>query len=77
MPDAFPEPTPGPSLADLRKKQGVSQQDLAARMGVHRVTLNKLEGAAEVDPIKAARYRRALLDLVDEAIAGTSQAATA
>lgn len=67
--DTFPEPVPGPELADLRKTVGVLQVDLAKRLGMHRVALSGWERAAKVDPIRAARYRRALRELVDEATA--------
>lgn len=71
MSDRFPTPTPGPDLADLRRQCGVTQVALATRMGVHRVTLNGWEKAAAVDPLRAARYRRALREIVAEAGAST------
>jgi len=67
MDDTFPQPTPGPDLAALRRSQGVTQITLAERLGIHRVTLNSWEGSAEVDPIRAERYRRAVRELVAEA----------
>ena len=66
MNESFPPPVPGPVLATLRREMGVSQVALAARMGVHRITLNGWEKAATVDPLRAARYRRALRELVAE-----------
>lgn len=69
MSDTFPTPTPGPDLADLRRRMGVTQVALASRMGVHRITLNGWEKAATVDPLRAARYRRALQEIVAEATA--------
>jgi transcriptional regulator with XRE-family HTH domain len=63
------QPVPGPTLADERRRLGIRQRDLAARLGMHRVTLHGLERAAEVDPIRAARYARALRELVEEAAA--------
>lgn len=71
MSNGFPLPTPGPELAGLRRQCGVTQVALAARMGVHRITLNGWERAAAVDPLRAARYNRALREMVDEAT-GTS-----
>lgn len=73
MDDAFPQPVPGPELAELRRTQGVEQKDLAARLGIHRVTLSGWERAAEVPPVRAAQYRRALRELVIEA-AGPAEA---
>jgi hypothetical protein len=40
-------------------------------MGIHRITLNGWERAAAIDPLRAARYQRALRELVTE---GTSVA---
>lgn len=64
MSEQFPQPIPGPELAELRRQCGVTQVALAARMGVHRITLNGWERAATVDPLRAARYRRALHEIV-------------
>jgi transcriptional regulator with XRE-family HTH domain len=68
--ETFPAPIPGPDLEALRKRQGVTQKDLAGRLGIGRVTLHGWERAAEVDPIRAARYHRALRDIVAEATDG-------
>lgn len=65
----YPSPTPGPELAGLRRQCGVTQVALAARMGVHRITLNGWERAASVDPLRAARYHKALREMVTEATA--------
>lgn len=65
----LPSPTPGPALAGRRREMGVTQRDLAERIGIHRVTLVGWEGEAKVDPIRAARYERALRELVAEAVA--------
>jgi DNA-binding transcriptional regulator YiaG len=72
MEDEFPQPVPGPSLAEQRRTVGVPQVELARRMGVHRVTLNGWEKAASIDPIRAARYMRALRELVSEAVGVTA-----
>ena len=61
-------PTPGPELAAHRRVAGIDQEDLAARLGIHRVTLSGWERSASVDVIRAARYERALLELVAEAV---------
>ena len=70
MQDTFPKPVAGPELADLRRTLGVAQVDLARVLGVHRVTLHGWERAAEVSPIRAAKYQRGLRALVDAAVEG-------
>ena len=65
----LPKPATGSELVALRKSLGVAQQDLARALGVHRITLNKWEGADQVDAIRTARYQRALADLTRQAIA--------
>ena len=70
--DELPQPTPGPELAEMRRSVGVGQEDLARRLGVHRVSLSGWENAASVDAIRSARYRRALRELADEAIGETA-----
>ncbi len=72
MSDTLPEPVPGPELKAKRRRSGVPQIDLARRMGVHRVTLSGWEKAAEVDPLRAARYQRALQQILEEATGGQS-----
>lgn len=67
--DDFPGPTPGPDLAALRVSLGISQKDLAQRLGMHRVSVRGWEKAAEVPVVDAARYRRALREIVNEATA--------
>ena len=69
MDEPFPSPVPGPDLAALRREMGVTQLALAARLGVHRITLNGWERAAAIDPVRAARYRKALREMVAEAVA--------
>jgi DNA-binding transcriptional regulator YiaG len=68
MQDTFPKPVPGSDLAALRKSLGVKQSELADRLDVHRITLYGWERAPEVDPIRAAKYQRALREIVDAAI---------
>lgn len=72
MPDEDLAPTPGSDLAELRRSAGVGQQELADRLGMHRVTLSGLENAPTVDVIRSARYRKALRELVAEATEGTA-----
>lgn len=40
----------GPTLRDYRKARGLTQQDVAARTGLSRVTVNRMENGA-VDPL--------------------------
>jgi DNA-binding transcriptional regulator YiaG len=70
--DDFPGPTPGPELEQLRKSLGIRQKDLAQRLGVGRITLHGWERSAEVDPLRTARYRRALREIVTEATEGVA-----
>jgi DNA-binding transcriptional regulator YiaG len=70
--DELPQPTPGPELAELRRSVGVGQEELARRLGVHRVSLSGWENAAAVDVIRASRYRKALLEIANEAIGETA-----
>lgn len=66
--DDLPQPTPGPELAELRRRVGVGQEELARRLGVHRVSLSGWERSASVDVVRAARYRRALREIAAEAV---------
>lgn len=70
MQDTFPKPVAGPDLATLRRELGVAQVDLARALGVHRVTLHGWENAAQVKPVRAAKYQRALREIVDAAAKG-------
>jgi DNA-binding XRE family transcriptional regulator len=63
--DPNPIPVQGKDLAELRRKCGIKQIELAARMGMHRVTLSVLERGA-MNPVQAADYRRALRELFAE-----------
>jgi transcriptional regulator with XRE-family HTH domain len=62
-------PTTGAALADLRRQAGIEQQALADRLGMHRTTLNRVERAPQVSTVRAAKYRKALTELVAEAVA--------
>lgn len=66
--DTAPAKIPGAVLAAERDTYGVSRTDLARKLRLHRNTLRDWEKALEVDVIKAARYRNALREFVDEAI---------
>lgn len=67
--DDLPEPIPGPDLAELRKRLGVKQVDLAAALGIHRTRLNAWEHATLLDAIRSVRYQQALRRLVEKAVA--------
>lgn len=66
--DELPQPVPGPELAAMRRQVGIAQQDLAKRLDVHRVTLSGWEREAEVDAIRAFRYRKTLREMTTEAL---------
>lgn len=65
----LPKPTPGPDLLAARKAVGVSQQDLAKAIGVHRTRLNAWESAEQLDAVRSARYVKALAALARKAVA--------
>lgn len=65
----LPNPVNGSKLAKRRRELGVHQKDLAEALGIHRVTLNDWEQDRPLDAIRAARYERALVALVSEAVA--------
>jgi transcriptional regulator with XRE-family HTH domain len=67
--DDLPDPVPGPELAALRKRLGVTQQALADALGVHRTRVNAWERAQPLDAIRAVRYQQTLRRLVSEAVA--------
>ena len=53
-------PTKGRTLRVERTRAGVKQNELAARMGVHRNTVTRYEALAEVPADKVAEYLAAL-----------------
>lgn len=71
-PPGLGRPITGRELGDLRRTYGLTQADLAARLGVNRVTVANWEAAERVPTIKAERYRRAAEDLAREAMIGTA-----
>lgn len=74
MRDDFPRPIPGSQLKAARKALGIQQKALADELGMHRITLHKLEESAAVDPIRATRYQNALAGIVAEAVSPESAA---
>ena len=50
----------GPDLKSARMRQAVTQQELAARMGVNVATVSRLEGKYALKPATARRYLDAL-----------------
>lgn len=64
-----PATVPGSVLAAERVTYGVKRTRLAQKLGLHRNTLRDWEMADEVDVIRQRRYRSALRDLVEEAVA--------
>ena len=67
--DDLPKPRNGRVLAQRRKELGISQSALAEALGIHRVTLYEWEQDKPLDVIRAAQYERALLSLVERAVA--------
>jgi DNA-binding XRE family transcriptional regulator len=53
----------GSELKEARELAGLTQEEIAAALGVHRVTVVSWEGKAEVKPSKAKRFRDALAQL--------------
>jgi transcriptional regulator with XRE-family HTH domain len=68
MEDIAPQSSTGPDLAALRRELGITQDALASRLGVHRVTVAGWEARATVDAVTAGRYRIAASELALEAI---------
>lgn len=66
MPDDELTPTHGHDLAKMRRLAGIGQVELAKRLGIHRVTLGGIERDPAVTVIQAARYRRAVREIVAE-----------
>lgn len=67
---ATPQSSTGPDLAAFRAELGITQGALAARLGVHRVTVAGWEARATVDAVTSGRYRNAATALATEAISG-------
>lgn len=62
-----PVKVPGTVLAAERDTYGVTREDLAKKLRLHRNTLRGWENAPEVDVIRQRRYRAALREIVEEA----------
>lgn len=56
----------GSELKEARELAGLTQEEVAAALGVHRVTVVSWEGKAEVKPSKAKRFREAVARLSRE-----------
>jgi DNA-binding transcriptional regulator YiaG len=56
----------GADLKATRERSGLTQQEVADRLGHSRQTLVSWESRAMVAPTKAIRYLRAVWDLADE-----------
>lgn len=68
MEDIAPQSSTGPDLAARRRELGITQDALASRLGVHRVTVAGWEARATVDAVIAGRYLIAANALAAEAI---------
>lgn len=66
-------PAAGVELADLRRMYGLTQAQVAAALGIARVTVANWEADAIVPAIKAARYRRAAATAARAAMMGTAE----
>ena len=59
--------TAGPTLRTLRESAGISQDDIAARLGTTRQALRRWENNPALPFVKASKYRAALDAAVTEA----------
>ena len=55
--------TTGADLKEARERAGLTQEQIADRLHVHRVTVTAWEGKAEVKKLKAERFLKAVADL--------------
>jgi transcriptional regulator with XRE-family HTH domain len=68
-PEDFLTPYLGPIFTQLRKKTGMTQEELAQKVGIHSTTLGKIEsGTGRVRPDLAAAICTALGENPDEII---------
>ena len=63
----LPLTIPGRKLREQREGYGVTRQDLAAKLGLHRNTLLAWENTPGLDVIRQRKYIAALRELVDAA----------
>ena len=63
-------PTDGQSLKARRENAGISQDDIAERIGTTRQALRRWEQNPRLTYVKAARYLAALDDAVAEKVPG-------
>lgn len=68
--DIAPAKVPGSTLLAERDTYGVTRQQIADRLQLHRNTVRQWELDAQVDVIRQRRYRQALAEIVSEAIGG-------
>lgn len=59
--------TTGAELQEAREAAGLTQEQVAERMGLHRVTIANWEARARVANPKADRYLRAVRELATQA----------
>lgn len=59
--------TTGADLKEARERAGLTQEAIADRLRVHRVTVTAWEGKAEVKKLKAERFLQAVADLTKAA----------
>jgi transcriptional regulator with XRE-family HTH domain len=55
-------PERGHRIAEARKRRGLTQQDLAEKVGVHRVSIARLEAGARSPSMALARRIAGVLD---------------
>lgn len=59
--------TTGAELKEARERAGLTQEQIADRLRVHRVTVTTWEGKGEIKRWKAERFLQAVADLSKEA----------
>lgn len=57
----------GTELKEAREAAGLTQEQVAAQMGIHRVTVVRWEGPQQVRKGKATRFLQAIADLSKKA----------
>lgn len=59
----------GTELQEARERAGLTQEQVAAKLGVHRQTVTAWEGKAQVKPLRAERFLTAVRELGEKAAA--------